>query len=97
MQHIAAESRTFVLSACQFAQAKDFPAYHLEGMADEEVIIAGGSCIVNPMGQIIAGPARGSEAVLSAEIELDDIVRGKFDMDVVGHYSRSDIFECNVR
>lgn len=56
-------------------------------------MIGGGSVIVSPLGKILAGPLRGSEGILSAELDLDDIVRGKFDMDVCGHYSRDDS-EC---
>ena len=31
-----------------------------------------------------------------AEIDLGEIVRGKFDLDVVGHSSRPDVFELRV-
>jgi len=53
-------------------------------------MIGGGSVIVSPLGKILAGPLRGNEGILSAELDLDDIARGKFDMDVCGHYSRDD-------
>jgi len=36
------------------------------------------------------------EAILSAEIDHGQIVRGKFDPDVVGHYARPDIFQLHV-
>lgn len=35
--------------------------------------------------------------VLTAELDLDTITRGKFDLDVVGHYARKDIFNLSVR
>ena len=48
------------------------------------------------MGQILAGPNYESECVLTADLDLDDIVRGKFDFDVVGHYARNDVFQLIV-
>jgi nitrilase len=33
---------------------------------------------------------------LTADISLDDIVRGKMDFDVVGHYARPDVFSMTV-
>jgi len=42
-----------------------------------------------------AGPFFG-EGLLYAELDLDSIVRGKFDLDVAGHYSRPDIFDLKI-
>jgi hypothetical protein len=36
-------------------------------------------------GHQVAGPARDGEAILVADLDLDEIARGKFDLDVVGH------------
>jgi nitrilase len=33
---------------------------------------------------------------LTAELDKNEIIRGKFDLDVVGHYARPDIFTLNV-
>ena len=98
MQHIALEGRCFVLSACQYLPRSDCPAwYHpIQGDDPGTVLIGGGSVIVSPLGQILAGPARNGEQVLTAELEMDDIARGKFDLDVVGHYARPDIFQLTV-
>ncbi|HLY13294.1 MAG TPA: nitrilase-related carbon-nitrogen hydrolase, partial [Candidatus Limnocylindrales bacterium] len=59
-------------------------------------LISGGSCIVDPFGQVLAGPARDGETVLVADLDLDQIVRGKFDLDITGHYARPDIFRLLV-
>ena len=48
------------------------------------------------LGEILAGPDFQGEAVLTAEVDLADIARGKFDFDAVGHYARPDIFRLNV-
>ncbi len=103
MQHIALEGRCFVLSCNQFARRADYPAdYPLasepgaEAMSPETVLSRGGSCIVSPLGEILAGPDHERECILSAEIDRDDIVRGKLDFDPVGHYARPDVFRLHV-
>lgn len=48
------------------------------------VVVACGSLVVSPQGEIVAGLAEG-ERLLCAEQNLDDIPRGKFDLDVAGH------------
>jgi nitrilase len=98
MQHIALEGRCFVLSACQYLVRSDCPeAYHpIQGEAPDTVLINGGSVIVSPLGEILAGPLRGREGILTAELDLNEIARGKFDFDVVGHYARPDIFTLAV-
>ncbi|MFL9925769.1 carbon-nitrogen hydrolase family protein [Herbaspirillum lusitanum] len=98
MQHVALEGRCFVLSACQYLTGADFPAAmknHISADADH-VLMRGGSVIVGPLGQILAGPDFSGETILSAELDLDDVVRGKFDFDVAGHYARADVFRLQV-
>ncbi|ORX38702.1 nitrilase 4 [Kockovaella imperatae] len=51
----------------------------------------GGTCIVGPLGQILAGPLWDREGVLYAAIDLDDLIGAKLDFDPVGHYSRDDL------
>jgi len=98
VRHIALEGRCFVLSACQFLRRADLPAgYPTEHIpASQEVLIRGGSCIVGPLGQLLAGPIYGEEAVITATLERRDLARSKFDFDVVGHYSRPDVFRLEV-
>ena len=98
MRHIATEGRCFVLSSNQFARRGDYPPDYPGDMpADPAAIVtSGGSCIVNPLGEVIAGPVYDEEAILTADIDLGDIVRGKLDLDVVGHYARPDVFQLIV-
>jgi len=98
MQHIAFEGRCFVLSAVQYLRRGDCPADYpaIQGADPSTVLIRGGSVIVNPQGAILAGPNYEGEAVLTAEIHLEEIVEGKYDLDVVGHYSRPDVFRLTV-
>jgi len=98
MRTIALEGRCFVISACQFmrssAYPSDHPAHH-RGDADK-VLIRGGSCVISPLGKVLLEPVFNEECVRVVECDMDEIVKGKFDLDVVGHYSRPDIFQLYV-
>ena len=98
MRHIAYEGRCFVLSACQFLTRQDCPPDYdcIQGNEPGTQLIKGGSVIVSPLGEVLAGPIYGQEAVLTADIDLDDVVRGKYDLDVAGHYARPDVFSLHV-
>ena len=98
MRHIAVEGRCFVLACNQFNRRRDFPTDYPARFPDDPdaIINRGGSCIVDPFGRFLAGPHLDGEAILTAEIDLAQIVRGKFDLDVVGHYARPDIFQLRV-
>jgi nitrilase len=87
MRHIALEGRCFVLSACQFTRPEGAP---------ESEWIRGGSVIVSPMGKVLAGPRYDGECVLRADLDPGEIAEGKFDLDVVGHYARPDVFRLFV-
>ncbi|MCX6597450.1 MAG: carbon-nitrogen hydrolase family protein [Acidobacteria bacterium] len=98
MRHLAYEGRCFVLSACQYLTRDDYPSDfdHIPEAPDGGALIKGGSVIVSPLGDVLAGPLRGQEGVISATLDLDDIARGKYDLDVTGHYARPDIFTLRV-
>lgn len=98
VRHIAVEGRCFVLSCNQFNRRRDFPEdYRSRFGNDPEVVVTpGGSCIVDPFGNFLAGPNREGETILTAEIDRAQVVRGKYDLDVVGHYARPDIFQLRV-
>lgn len=98
VRHIAVEGRCFVLSACQYAQRSDYPDDYgcSLGDAPDTVLIRGGSCIVDPFGALLAGPVYGESTVLVAELDPQQIVRGRYDLDVSGHYARPDVFRVEV-
>ena len=98
MRHIAYEGRCFVLSACQYLIRGDCPEDYepLQGNDPQTALISGGSLIASPLGDIIAGPLIGAKGLLTADIDLGDIPRGRFDLDVTGHYARPDVFTLRV-
>lgn len=62
-----------------------------------EYINKGNSVIVDPNGEIMAGPLDAKEGVLLAEIDLHMLRASKWNLDVAGHYARPDAFELTVR
>lgn len=104
MTHIALEGGCFVLSANQFCRRKDYPAppeYVFSGteedLTPESVVCAGGSVIISPSGTVLAGPNYDGEALITADLDVGEIARAKFDFDVVGHYARPEVLSLMVR
>jgi nitrilase len=99
MQHVAREGGLFVISTCMALKMDDisdeheFKKLYPEG---REWINVGNSSIIAPTGKVIAGPLEAKEGILYADINLQDIIKAKRMFDVVGHYSRPDVFNFNV-
>lgn len=99
LQHIACEGRCFVLGCNQFVTRDMYPPDlqdHPELADQPKVMCRGGSVIISPLGEVLAGPLFDQEGILYATIDLNEIVRAKLDFDVIGHYARPDIFQLNI-
>lgn len=96
MRHIGHEGRCFVVSACQIQPSPEALGIDVPHWDNQRRLIRGGSIIVDPMGNVLAGPLQDKEGLLSALIDLADIPKARYDLDVSGHYSRPDIFELKV-
>lgn len=98
MRHIALEGRCYVLTSCQYLRRDAYPQDFecALGDAPDTVLMRGGSAIISPLGEVLAGPDFTGETTLYAQIEPNEILRGKFDFDVSGHYARPDVFQLNV-
>jgi nitrilase len=71
------------------------------GMADlfpdaDEWVNPGDSVVIAPGGELIAGPLRQEEGLLFAEIDVSRVGTARRTLDIVGHYSRPDIFHLTV-
>jgi nitrilase len=99
LRHIACEGRCFVLGCNQYVTKQMYPQ-DLEGIEDlatqPEILSRGGSAIISPLGDILAGPLYDQEGILYADLDLADVARGKLDFNVVGHYARPDVFQLIV-
>jgi nitrilase len=89
---------TTLLFSPEFTTRGDFPSDIPNTLAEQpgDVVSTGGSCTVGPVGEVLArsGARRRGDPI--ADLDLDEIARGKFDFDVVGHYGRPDVFRLSV-
>jgi nitrilase len=99
IRHIACEGRCFVLGCNQFVTKAMYPA-DLAGVeelaAQPEIMCRGGSAIISPLGEVLAGPLFDQEGILYADLDMAEVARSKFDFDVTGHYARPDVFQLNI-
>lgn len=57
----------------------------------------GGSAVISPFGDIIAGPQwEDSDNLLYTDIDLRDCIRGRLDIDTAASYARNDAFRLTV-
>lgn len=99
IRHVACEGRCFVLSCCQYVTKAAYPPdlEVLDELRDApEVLSRGGSAIVGPLGEYLAGPLFDAEGILTADLERRRVIEGKYDFDVAGHYARPDVFRLVV-
>lgn len=101
LRHIAKEGRVYVVGAGMPLRREDVPGR----LGFLERYVAGGgpwinpgdSAIVSPDGKLLAGPAHEEETILYAEVEPRQLTGPRFQLDVVGHYARPDVFDLRVR
>lgn len=96
MRHIAHEGRCFVISACQVQPSPAQLGIDVPNWDKNRPLINGGSVIVGPLGDVLAGPLHGETGLVVAEIDTDELTRARYDFDVVGHYARPDVFALSV-
>lgn len=100
MQHIARESGCWVINSGNLLHARDIPE-DLEERATlypdaDEWVNGGDSAVIAPGGKLVAGPLHNEEGVLYADIDVERAAVARRTLDVVGHYSRPDIFTLQV-
>lgn len=96
VRHIACEGRCYVVSCNQFVTRDMVPDEWLRSADPGRVACRGGSVIVGPLGDVLAGPLFDTDGILAAEIDLSAIAGARFDFDPVGHYARPDVFRLTV-
>lgn len=100
LRHIAKEGRCHVVGVTFCLRGSDVPA-DLEGRdqlygAEEDWLARGNSCVIDPEGNVLAGPLVGEEGIVTADVDVAAARRSRRLFDPVGHYARPDIFRLEV-
>lgn len=97
-RHYAHEGRTFVLAAGSVLQAKHLPEELTltDDIQPDDYVQRGGSAIIAPDGDYLVEPIYDKEAILTAELDLDSVIRESMALDVTGHYARPDVFQMTT-
>jgi nitrilase len=96
VRHIAREARAFVLSCCVYQRASSYPDD--VPIADgPDLLGRGGSAIVGPDGEYLAGPLWDEEGILVADLDPDLLYAERQRFDAAGHYSRPDVLQLRVQ
>ncbi len=96
-RQLAHEGKIFVINTIGITDKQNAAVcYDTPEEADDFVgTTGGGSSIIGPNGEYLAGPVHDIEAVVTAEISLEDALSGKMTHNVLGHYTRWDVFSLN--
>lgn len=89
----ASQAGAYVICTAAINRKDDYPEEYRELVLFEH---DGGSCIIDPRGEIIAGPVKGDETFITATGSLDAVRSVKAVVDIGGHYSRPDVFRFEV-
>jgi nitrilase len=100
LQHIAREGRCWVVGCGCVLRGSDIPDDFPEKSSlypdPEEWVNPGDSVVIEPGGKIVSGPMRNETGILFAELDAASVGVAKCSLDIVGHYSRPDIFQLHV-
>ncbi len=89
----AAQAGCYVIAVGSLRLQKDVPERYGDFYRFD---IGGNSCIIDPQGEVVAGPVENKEAVLTACGSLEAVFEAKSRCDVGGHYSRPDVLQLLV-
>ena len=89
----------YVIGVCTLLRGSDIPddipGRKLWG-GEEDWANPGWSAIVDPEGQLLAGPLVEEEGILTAEMDAEVGRAARYKFDPVGHYGRPDVFTLVV-
>ena len=61
-----------------------------------ELTCRGGSCVVDPYGHYVGEPVWDREAVIYADLDMQQVPASRMEFDPCGHYARPDILTLQI-
>ncbi len=97
VRQFAYEGKLFVINTLGITDKQNVAVYYdTPEEADNFVgTTGGGSSIIGPDGQYLVGPVHNIETIVTTEISLEDALPSKMEINLLGHYTRWDIFSLN--
>jgi len=89
----ASQAGAYVICVAGLLEADSMPERYRDLGRGYE--LSGDSAIIDPRGEVIAGPAKG-DTILLAQCSQEAVLAAKAAIDIGGHYSRPDIFHLQV-
>ncbi len=86
-----------VLSSCYIPEKDWINNFYGNSIFNANERLHGGSGVVNPNGEYIAGPVYDKEAIVYADVDLGLTDQNRFAVNLTGAYSRWDLINLNVR
>ncbi len=99
IRHIGIEGRCYVVHVNQYFTKDMYPkdfhaAYEYSQLPDEPC--CGGSCVVDPYGNYLTEPVWGKEAIIYADLDMQQVPASRMEFDATGHYSRPDVLKLQI-
>lgn len=93
-RQLAFENGSFVVVAREILDPDDIPeGMPVVGEDGHHWKMHGGSAIISPMGEYLAGPVFNEETIVYAEVDYRQSSLAKWFLDGAGHYARPDVFQ----
>ena len=100
IRHIAIEGHCYFINADLIFRKSDYPETR-SGSSEiahlPDIVCRGGSCVIDPFGHEASETVWDEEAIIYADLDLQNVPASRMEFDACGHYARPDVLQLNVR
>ena len=99
IRHIAIEGHCYFINCDMYFTRDMYPEdlHCPEEIARlNDIVCRGGSCVVDPYGHYVTEPVWDREAIIYADLDMEQVPASRMEFDACGHYSRPDVLELTI-